>query len=567
MPPKARKTKAAVQAKIVEDAIERTANEMVAFALLRVSKLLLAETAPVAYGANVFEFDCFRDAEVFLETISGMRLYVRAIKFGRYAYEKSKTRRIFDFLADAVALRSIRINHHTVCSGSDGNNYRTAGATEFVKMCRPAFEKMHKARKTDSVAVPVLDLLQVDAPQLCYHCKKKVGARHSHPQRKLFIEQPYNNIQHTSKTKASASARAEQAEEPANKPLPAVMSGAAFKDWDGSTKLAGSGGELSENDAQWKATKNKFAQVVEVMQNEAFFLKLLTVTEGPHKDCNILMLMPVKENEHILFLELPPELSKMKYAFHLLDHDPVKICTDEPAKTALGPKRAVFADLKDSTKHEGLTWNAATGKCIHQGLSNFAILRVNKQPFEEAVPTAYENRLSFPDFSDATIFFKAIGSMIVHIKHVAIEGLYSKFNSDGRAMFVLLAKAIKLGSLYIMLGHIMMGAHAQHAAAEVGTEFQASPIIVSEALLTTRGKESETRMLVSNWVLCVCDVLFGWHNVQCTPEGLRVGTAAIAIANSGGLFVVLCILTKRWFWPVEPQDGDAAEQGVAKKAV
>ncbi|KAK4900240.1 hypothetical protein LTR27_002464 [Elasticomyces elasticus] len=144
------------------------------FALLRVSKQLLAETAPVAYGANVFELDCFRDAEIFLETISGMRLYVKAIKFGRHAYEKSKARGIFDFLTDAVNLRSIRIKHHTFCSG-DGNDYCTAGVTEFVKMCRPAIEKMHKARKTDSVAVPVLDLLQVDAPQLCYHCKKKDG--------------------------------------------------------------------------------------------------------------------------------------------------------------------------------------------------------------------------------------------------------------------------------------------------------------------------------------------------------------------------------------------------------
>ncbi|KAK3622775.1 hypothetical protein LTR56_021976 [Elasticomyces elasticus] len=534
----------------------------------------------------------------------------------------------------------------------------------------------------------------------------------ANPQRKLFIQQLYNNnIQHTSKTKAATPARAKQAKEAANEHLPANMSVAAFKDWDDSTKLAGSGGELGENDAQWKATENKFAQAVEVMQNEAFFLKPLTVTKGPYKGRNILMLMPMKENEHIPFLELPPELPNMKYAFHFLDHDLVKICTYKPAKVAYGPKRAVLAGFEDSNKHEGLTWNATTGKWIDQGLGNFALLRVSKQRFEVAAAIAYENRLSFPDFSDATIFFKAIGSMIVHVKHVAIEELYSIFHTDGRAMFVLLAKAInlrtlrfehgrlcgktnfsryargvhgivemarpclrkmhearngvekavqvidllqigpadscdrykngndsceytectrylaselklkcaeseehglevaadlrsslakllkkgfKLGSFYIMLGHIMVGTHAQHTVAEVGTEFQGSPIIVSEAcaedkhlmlmmgvyvayvffrgamilsLLKLRGKESETGMLVSNWVLCVCDVLFGWHNVQCVPEGLRVGTAAIAIANSGGLFVVLCILTKRWFWPVEPQDGDAAEQGEGKKAV
>ncbi|KAK3651151.1 hypothetical protein LTR56_005915 [Elasticomyces elasticus] len=84
----------------------------------------------------------------------------------------------------------------------------------------------------------------------------------------------------------------------------------------------------------------------------------------------------------------------------------------------------------------------------HRGvLSNFALLRVSKQLFEEAAPIAYENRLSFADFSDATIFFKAIGSTIVHVKHVAIEGRYSKLESDGRAMFVLLAKAINLRSV------------------------------------------------------------------------------------------------------------------------
>ncbi|KAK5674921.1 hypothetical protein LTS10_012333 [Elasticomyces elasticus] len=142
------------------------------FALLRVSKQLLNETAPVAYGSNVFNLDCFKVAELFLKTISSMRQYFRAVQFGQYAYQKAKARGIFDFLADAVKLRSITIKHRTVCAGE---RYHRSSPNELVEMCWAAFQKMHTVRKTDSNAVPVLDLLQIDLPRLCFACKEENG--------------------------------------------------------------------------------------------------------------------------------------------------------------------------------------------------------------------------------------------------------------------------------------------------------------------------------------------------------------------------------------------------------
>ncbi|KAK5700815.1 hypothetical protein LTR97_005332 [Elasticomyces elasticus] len=194
------------------------------------------------------------------------------------------------------------------------------------------------------------------------------------------------------------------------------------------------------------------------------------------------------------FYSKHPQLSSLFEPQYSHPRDDLKLapCSDAAYLTGFGPGKAMIslpstAPLAEDEKHiqvahdEEIVWLGWTmrGRCKagtdmgqghsepdglwvagggsfllvnvpfpHRGvLSNFALLRVSKQLFEEAAPNAYENRLSFADFSDATIFFKAIGSTIVHVKHVAIEGRYSKLESDGRAMFVLLAKAINLRSV------------------------------------------------------------------------------------------------------------------------
>ncbi|KAK5703483.1 hypothetical protein LTR17_022083 [Elasticomyces elasticus] len=140
------------------------------FSLLRVNKQLHQETAPVAYG-NTFSFGLMSDAVVFLQDIGDMREHLKGLALGPRSYRKTKVRPIFNFLADAKHLRSIRLSHDIVCSIYIEYGLRMS-LKQFIEVGRPTLKEMHTARKDSELAVPVLDLIKIDPPEKCYFCKK-----------------------------------------------------------------------------------------------------------------------------------------------------------------------------------------------------------------------------------------------------------------------------------------------------------------------------------------------------------------------------------------------------------
>ncbi|KAK5713874.1 hypothetical protein LTR17_017373 [Elasticomyces elasticus] len=140
------------------------------FSLLRVNKQLHQETAPVAYG-NTFSFGLMSDAVIFLQDIDDMREHLKGLTLGPRSYQKTKVRPIFNFLADAKHLRSIRLSHDIVCSIYTEYGLRMS-LKQFIEVGRPTLKEMHTARKDSELAVPVRDLIKIDPPEKCYFCKK-----------------------------------------------------------------------------------------------------------------------------------------------------------------------------------------------------------------------------------------------------------------------------------------------------------------------------------------------------------------------------------------------------------
>jgi hypothetical protein len=75
-----------------------------AYAILRVSKQVLHETASIAYGNNKFSFPKITDLKYFLEHIGSMRRFLRHIFIDRLGYQNTRARQAFKMLKDATDL-------------------------------------------------------------------------------------------------------------------------------------------------------------------------------------------------------------------------------------------------------------------------------------------------------------------------------------------------------------------------------------------------------------------------------------------------------------------------------
>ncbi|KAK4955851.1 hypothetical protein LTR10_006790 [Elasticomyces elasticus] len=144
--------------------------------LLRVSKQLLAEAAPVIYGQHVFSFRDMSVMECFLSTIGEMRHFLKDIELDCFCYIVTKFRPAFKLLTNAKSLRTIRMPHNFLCPRTRAHGDKTISMESFVEETTAMLTCQHNLRKTREDNSTIFDLFTGLEPDPCYTCNGRAGA-------------------------------------------------------------------------------------------------------------------------------------------------------------------------------------------------------------------------------------------------------------------------------------------------------------------------------------------------------------------------------------------------------
>ncbi|KAK5121645.1 hypothetical protein LTR85_004817 [Meristemomyces frigidus] len=143
------------------------------FSLLRVNQQLREEAAAVVYGNHTFACSDMAAMLIFLETIGGMRKHLRHVKLGLWHnYQESKTRPIFDLLKEAKGLRTLEIEHRTICSNPEYTYGKVTTAEGFVRDCLSLLKTLHKEQQEAATSVDVRDIIKVGEVEKCWACRR-----------------------------------------------------------------------------------------------------------------------------------------------------------------------------------------------------------------------------------------------------------------------------------------------------------------------------------------------------------------------------------------------------------
>ncbi|KAK3622777.1 hypothetical protein LTR56_021978 [Elasticomyces elasticus] len=146
-----------------------------ALALLRVSKQIFFEAAPIIYGEHRFYFDDVGIMECFLSTIGDNRHFLKHLEV--VGYMSTKCRPAFKLLKDAKNLRTIKVSHGAVCDKKRLPGEQPVG-TKFVSEILPMLKGQHELHIKGDRGATILDMFTVlDDTRSCYSCNRTYSTR------------------------------------------------------------------------------------------------------------------------------------------------------------------------------------------------------------------------------------------------------------------------------------------------------------------------------------------------------------------------------------------------------
>ena len=144
--------------------------EPTAVVLAQVNKQISEEFLPLVYNTN-FQFADTTSLNVFLERIGSTRQHLRHISLPReHGYTGGRGPKTFGNLIPASALRSLTINHISICS-TNGRYGGTCSLEQFKNDILPLMESLHESREGKDGQRSVLDIVHV-ASAPCIPCSK-----------------------------------------------------------------------------------------------------------------------------------------------------------------------------------------------------------------------------------------------------------------------------------------------------------------------------------------------------------------------------------------------------------
>lgn len=139
--------------------------------ILRTSKQVLREAAPILYGTNHFSFNGFGTLQIFLDRIGSMRKYLRFIRMDTSGFQRSKVRTSLNMLKDATDLRMLSFDHENLCLDKVPYYFHKVTLTTFTYFVRPFLKALHRARLGSNNEMSVLDVIKIEWER-CIKCKE-----------------------------------------------------------------------------------------------------------------------------------------------------------------------------------------------------------------------------------------------------------------------------------------------------------------------------------------------------------------------------------------------------------